>query len=661
VAGATLCVCAAAAQASPAGHSPARASSATSSGGRVYSFGGNLQGELGRPSPMNDPAPKTVPLPAAAGGAAAIAAGAGHSLIIGSDGRLYAFGSNTLGQLGNGTNLNSTTPNPSPTAVSLPGASGRVARAAGGEDFTLSLTSTGELYSFGGNGLGQLGRGITDSGPDAPHPTPGRVAIPASTRLMAAGEFHALAVTTDDRLFAWGENNFGQLGLPANAGTLIPSPNPTQVPVTHTGTFVSVAAGGEHTLVLTSTGEVFSFGNDQYGQLGRPAGGAGSDSTPGLVTFPGLQGTIVAIAAGQEHSLALSSTGQLYAFGDNRSGRLGTAANDTTDTSNQTPALVKVPSGTDSILQIAAGTNYSLALTSSGRLFGFGDNNYGQLGSPRNNGTDNPNPTPVRVTVPGAASLGAVASSADSQHTLALVAGSAEGSSALHISRVSPAGSTATLKLMCTVRPPQRCAGTITGTSTERLSGGRLVAVTAAASTKTVGRTVTVLRSRYVIAAGQTTRLHVALNAIGRRLLDRFYALPVNLSTNRRHIARTARFRFAIIRAPIDYFWNFRPGYTFIGNLNAGSLKPSWHVILTCHGGGCPVSHVALAIHGGRASGTRALQGARLRPGAVVQLAISAPNAVSEVLRFVMASGRLPRTTALCQTPDQPRPVACHS
>ena len=81
---------------------------------------------------------------------------------------------------------------------------------------------------------------------------------------------------------------------------------------------------------------------------------------------------------------------------------------------------------------------------------------------------------------------------------------------------------------------------------------------------------------------------------------------------------------------------------------------------VTCRGSGCPISRASVKIRGGRASATAALQGAHLRPGTVVQLAISAPNAVSEVLRFVIASGALPRTTALCQTPTQRAPGACY-
>jgi alpha-tubulin suppressor-like RCC1 family protein len=637
----------------------ARASSAGPSAGQVYSFGGNLQGELGKAMPMNDPTARAVPLPAAAGPATAIAAGAEHSLIIGSDRKLYVFGSNTYGQLGRGVNLNATTPNPTPTAVTLPGATGPVVRAAGGEDFSLAMTSTGQLFSFGANAFGELGTGINDAGASVPRPTPAPVRLPATVKQIGAGEFAGFAITSDDRLYSWGENNFGQLGTTGHYGTLTASPSPAQVMLTHTGRLTAVAAGGEHTVVLTSTGEVFTFGHNQYGQLGRPVAGATSSPAPGLVSFPGVSGSIVAIAAGQNHTLALSSAGQLYAFGDNYSGRLGNSVNDRAHAANPTPTLVKMPGGSGAIAQIAAGADYSLALTSSGRLYAFGGNNYGQLGSTTNNGTDNPNPTPSAVPVPGGAGLAAAVSGADSEHTLGLVA---PRTATLRVNSIAPAGPRAGLAVTCSGAAGSRCAGAIIGTSIEHLVSGKLVSVTAAKTDNQTARTVKLVKHAYTLAAGHKAHITISLNSAGRALLDHFYSVPVRLAITSagKRSTRKATFRYGLIRAPIDYFWYSRPGYSFIGNLSASSLRRSWHATLTCRGGGCPLKRTALKIHGGRTSATAALKGAHLRPGAVVQLTISGANEVAEVLRFVMASGALPRTTALCQTPTQRAPGACH-
>ncbi len=124
--------------------------------------------------------------------------------------------------------------------------------------------------------------------------------------------------------------------------------------------------------------------------------------------------------------------------------------------------------------------------------------------------------------------------------------------------------------------------------------------------------------------------------------------------------SRTLTFRYTVIDAPISYFWNFFIPYTVVGNLSADKLRASWHVTLTCQGAGCPVKRATLKIRRGTASATGVLNGAHLRVGTIVQIIVSAPNAVAEVVRFQIVSDRLPRTTSLCQTPGQRAPGACH-
>ena len=509
-----------------------------------------------------------------------------------------------------------------------------------------------------------------------------------------------------------------------------------------------------------------SSGDDEYGQLGRAVGGGGSfDSFPDTVLFPGLSGSIIAIAAGGYHSLALSSSGQLYAWGENNEGQLGNTTNNGSSNPNQTPAVVAVPAGAGTIVRIAGGIDFTLALTSSGSLYGFGDNSAGQLGITTNSGTTVPNPAPAPITAPGA-TLDDVASGAAGYYSLAFVAALTVTTSVLpdgttgaaysaqaaadggttpyrwtavnlppglsissagtitgipttagqftptltatdsrgisasvravmtvaspststttttttsktpskHPPRVSVpavavAGPEATLTAMCAGSAGQTCTGAITGTTTEQFVGGKLVAVTSAATqpkskkpkAKTMPKKLKVVSRRYTVKAGKSARIAIALNKAGRTLLDRFYSVPVKLAiTNSgKRTTQKTTFRYGLIRAPIDYFWYFRPGYSFVGNLGASNLRRSWHVTLTCQGGGCPLKRTALKIHGGKTSATAALKGAHLRPGAIVQLKISGANEVAEVLRFTIVPNALPRTTALCQTPNQRAPGAC--
>jgi alpha-tubulin suppressor-like RCC1 family protein len=735
-----------------------RASSAGPSAGQLIGFGQNTSGQLGPNRPDNDPTPAVIDLPAAAAGGSA---GQNHTLVVGTTGTLYAFGANHDGELGNTTNVGMFVKNPQPKPVALPGATGGVVQAAAGYNFSLAVTSAGELYAFGSNGSGQLGNGTSDSGA---HATPGAVTLAGDTGQIlqaAAGLGFSLARTSDDQVWAWGSNQYGQLGATNNVGTATANPTPLPVTPSHAGRIISLAAGVQHALALTSSGQVLSWGDDEYGQLGRAVGGGGSfDSFPDTVLFPGLSGSIIAIAAGGYHSLALSSSGQLYAWGENNEGQLGNTTNNGSSNPNQTPAVVAVPAGAGTIVRIAGGIDFTLALTSSGRLYGFGDNSAGQLGVTTNSGTTVPNPAPAPITAPGA-TLDDVASGAAGYHTLAFVAALTVTTSVLpdgttgaaysaqaagsggttpyqwtagglapglsissagtitgvpttagqytptltatdsrgisasvravltvaspsthttttpttgktpgrHSARVSlpavaVAGPEATLTAECTGSAGQVCTGAITGTTAEHLVSGKLVSVTAAKTKpkpKTKTKKLKVASRRYTIKAGSSARIAIALNKAGRKLLDHFYSVPVKLAITNSGERTTQKttFRYGLIRAPIDYFWNYRRSYTFVGNLSVSALKRSWHVTLTCQGGGCPVKRKALKIHGGKTSATAALKGVHLRAGAIVQLTISGANEVAEVLRFTVVPNALPRTTALCQTPDQHAPGAC--
>ena len=288
-------------------------------------------------------------------------------------GHLYAFGDNYHGQLGNATNAASyptpTEPNPTPTLVTLPGDAGPVTQIAAGYDHSLALTSTGQLYAFGNNYYGQLGN-TTNNAVEEPNPTPTLVTLPGEV-----------------------------------------------------GHVTQIAAGAYHSLALTSTGQLYAFGDNSVGQLGNATNRSGEPNpTPTLVTLPGEVGPVTQIAAGAYHSLALTSTGQLYAFGNNYYGQLGNTTNNAVEEPNPTPTLVTLPSEVGHVTQIAAGANHSLALTSTGQLYAFGENYFGQLGNTTNNRKQEPNPTPTLVTLPGGASIDTMARGPDAYHSLVVAA-----------------------------------------------------------------------------------------------------------------------------------------------------------------------------------------------------------------------------------------------
>jgi len=345
-------------------------------------------------------------------------------------GHLYAFGDNYHGQLGNATNAASyptpTEPNPTPTLVTLPGDAGPVTQIAAGYDHSLALTSTGQLYAFGNNYYGQLGN-TTNNAVEEPNPTPTLVTLPGEVghvTQIAAGRYHSLALTSTGQLYAFGYNYFGQLGSTTNNKSEEPNPTPTLVTLPgEVGHVTQIAAGAYHSLALTSTGQLYAFGDNSVGQLGNATNRSGEPNpTPTLVTLPGEVGPVTQIAAGAYHSLALTSTGQLYAFGNNYYGQLGNTTNNAVEEPNPTPTLVTLPSEVGHVTQIAAGANHSLALTSTGQLYAFGENYFGQLGNTTNNRKQEPNPTPTLVTLPGGASIDTMARGPDAYHSLVVAA-----------------------------------------------------------------------------------------------------------------------------------------------------------------------------------------------------------------------------------------------
>jgi alpha-tubulin suppressor-like RCC1 family protein len=407
---------------------PSPAVAPTSIAGQVFAFGLNNDGQLGSTANSGtknpNPTPALVVLPGATGPVTQVATGVNHSLVVTSTGQLYAFGQNYYGQLGNANAVGSRGANPIATLVTLPGATGPITEAAAGSNYSLAVSSTGQLYAFGDNRYGQLGN-ANNNGFLAANPTPTLVALPGASGPVievSAGSFHTLVLTSTGQLYAFGLNEYGQLGSMANNGNDEANSTPTLVTLPGaSGPVTEISAGSEYSLALTATGQLYAFGLNTYGQLGSTAnnGNENANPTPTLVTLPGASGSVSEISAGPTHGLALTSTGQLYAFGDNRFGQLGNTSNNGVAAANPTPTPVTLPGAGGPVSDISAGDSDSLAVTSTGQLYAFGINTYGQLGSTANNGDNNANPTPTPVPLPAGTTIEAVAQGAGEQ-TLAL-------------------------------------------------------------------------------------------------------------------------------------------------------------------------------------------------------------------------------------------------
>jgi alpha-tubulin suppressor-like RCC1 family protein len=227
----------------------------------------------------------------------------------------------------------------------------------------------GAILATGYNGYGQFCNGTTTSGSTAA----GAVSpLDAGVMAVAAGAVHSMALKSDGTVSTCGRNNFGQLGN----GTTTDSSTPVAVTLPGTALATAIAADEYHSLALTSSGAVYAWGHNAFGQLGN--GTTTDSSTPVAVAVPG---TVTQIAAGWSFNLALTSTGAVYAWGYNGDGELGTTSADTCATfyaCAKTPVAVSLGGAT--VKAIAAGWNHSLAIRSDGTVLAWGLNNYGQLG-----------------------------------------------------------------------------------------------------------------------------------------------------------------------------------------------------------------------------------------------------------------------------------------
>jgi len=237
-----------------------------------------------------------------------VSAGGSHSLVLGSDGKVYAWGANGYGQLGDGTLTDRTRP-VAVGAGEIPSGV-MITEVRAGRDHSLGLGSDGKVYAWGRNASGQLGDGTVESRSQPVAVLVGSVRYSG----LAAGRFHSLALATDGKVYGWGGNGFGQLGNGSTDNQL--------EPVWASGLSVSarsVSAGWVHSVVLGVDGKAYSWGGNASGQLGDGT----VEERSVAVAVVGISGDLKSVVAGGEYSLGLGEDGVVYGWGSNESGQLG--------------------------------------------------------------------------------------------------------------------------------------------------------------------------------------------------------------------------------------------------------------------------------------------------------------------------------------------------
>lgn len=271
------------------------------------------------------------------------------------------------------------------------------------------IDANGALFDWGSDGFANLGDGGLNKGFSAGVTLPIQIPLPASGAAwakVASGGRHTLVIDSLGNLYATGDNSSGQIGVGSSAITF------TNVVIFTPGGIArckDVAAGDGHSLALTTDGQLYAWGDNRFGQLGN--GTNINASFPELVPLPPGVTSWTAVAAGAFHCLALGNDGNAYAWGGEGFGVLGNGG----FTNASIPQRVVLPAGVTNWLKIAAGDDHNLALAGNGKLYGWGDGGAGALGY---GGTTNVS-IPIPVSAPSNV-MNWAAISAGLGHSLAL-------------------------------------------------------------------------------------------------------------------------------------------------------------------------------------------------------------------------------------------------
>jgi alpha-tubulin suppressor-like RCC1 family protein len=344
---------------------------------RPYCWGSNTSGQLGNGTITNATYPWGVSNGQIPVGATIrdIEQGWTHTCAIASDDKVYCWGNNNNGQLGNGTTSAYVA---TPVAVSqgeIPSGVKIRSLAVNGLH-TCALATNFKAYCWGRNDYGQLGNGVTNAQYTSPVAVlQGAIPVGVTLSSLTTGQSHSCAIGSNDKAYCWGRNDVGSLGN----GTLTSSNIPTAVTqgAIPAGVAIrSLTANSLHTCTVGSDGKAYCWGYNSSGQLGN--GTITQASSPVAVSQGAIPAgvTIRSVTAGYGHACAYASNNNLYCWGESY-------ANGTT-TDSSVPVFATpvntLPAGV-TIVSVISGSVYNCILGSDAKFYCWGTNNSGQLGN----------------------------------------------------------------------------------------------------------------------------------------------------------------------------------------------------------------------------------------------------------------------------------------
>jgi len=276
-----------------------------------------------------------------------------HALAIKTDGTLWGWGNGALGRLGDRTIISKSSPVQigSLTTWSSVGAGG---------SHSLAIKTDGSLWTWGKNTQGQLAQlDIIDIS------SPIQIGSDTDWASIAIGSYESHAIKTDGTLWGWGHGSNGKVG----DGTSLNRSSPVQIGAL--SNWSSIDSGLNHSFAINTTGELFAWGQATSGKLGTGVTSPNNTSSP---TQVGNLTDWAIASSGDDHSLALKTNGELWAWGGPTYGRLG---NETTSGNKSSP--IQIGSLTD-WSSVTAGRYHSHALKTNGTIWAWGDSGFGQQG-----------------------------------------------------------------------------------------------------------------------------------------------------------------------------------------------------------------------------------------------------------------------------------------
>ena len=304
-----------------------------------------------------------------------------HTCAIKNDNTLWCWGSNDYGQLGDGTQNDKYTPTQVNTATGLD----TVSSVSLGAFHTCATKTDNTLWCWGMNTYGQLGDGT--QGNENNRNTPTQVSGIGTVSSISLGAYHTCAIKTDNTVYCWGRNNYGQLG-DGTQGNENNRNTPTQV--SGLGTVSSVSSGSDYTCAVKSDNTVYCWGNNDYGQLGVTVtyhypDGYTKTAKPELLPVQAMEDQNVflqnvdQVFAGNSKTCVLLLDNTVKCRGRDFNGQLGIGPSP----GDQTDKFVFVETGSNTVLagvqQMSSRSSYSIVILDDGSVYGWGRNNHNQL------------------------------------------------------------------------------------------------------------------------------------------------------------------------------------------------------------------------------------------------------------------------------------------